>query len=369
LLLVLPTDHLIRDAQAFATAVAAALAHARDGALVTFGIPPKHAATGYGYIEQGEPLIGHGDARVAGVFRIARFVEKPDLARAEAFVAGGRHFWNAGIFLFLASRYLEELEAQRPDVLAAVRAAWDARYADLDFVRLAKQPFERAASVSIDYAVMEATRRGVVVRAEMGWSDVGAWAELHAVSPQDADGNAAHGDVLLANVAGSYVRAESRLVAALNVKGLAIVETADAVLVSDLAGAQQVKELVEAIEKQGRSEHLVHRRVHRPWGYYESIDSGAGYQVKRLMLKAGHAISLQRHAQRAEHWVVVSGRARVTRGEETIVLGPNQSTYIPLGAVHRLENAGAEPLFVIEVQSGSYLGEDDIERLDDPYRR
>jgi mannose-1-phosphate guanylyltransferase/mannose-6-phosphate isomerase len=236
-------------------------------------------------------------------------------------------------------------------------------------VRLAKQPFERAASVSIDYAVMEATRRGVVVRAEMGWSDVGAWAELHAVSPQDADGNAAHGDVLLANVAGSYVRAESRLVAALNVKGLAIVETADAVLVSDLAGAQQVKELVEAIEKQGRSEHLVHRRVHRPWGYYESIDSGAGYQVKRLMLKAGHAISLQRHAQRAEHWVVVSGRARVTRGEETIVLGPNQSTYIPLGAVHRLENAGAEPLFVIEVQSGSYLGEDDIERLDDPYRR
>jgi len=361
-LLVMPTDHLIADAEAFAATVGAALPYAADGGLVTFGIPPKHAATGYGYIERGESLAD-------GIYRIARFVEKPDAARAGAFVAGGRHFWNAGIFAFTAQRYLEELAAQRPGVLEAVREAWNGRSSDLDFVRLARAPFSRAESISIDYAVMEGTQRGVVVPAGMGWSDVGAWAELHSVSEQDADGNTVMGDVLLQNVSGSLIRAEGRLVAALNVSGLVIVETADVVLVSDLAGAQDVKLLVEALEKSGRSEPTVHRRVHRPWGYYESIDAGAGYQVKRLMLHPGRAISLQRHAKRAEHWVVVSGSARVTRNKDTIHLAPNESTYIPLGSVHRLENAGSEPLFVIEVQSGGYLGEDDIERLDDPYRR
>jgi mannose-1-phosphate guanylyltransferase/mannose-6-phosphate isomerase len=362
-LLVLPSDHVVQDRRKFHEAVERAARLASRGKLVTFGIVPTAPSTGYGYILR-------GDAEdVPDSFAVAQFVEKPDATRAAAFIADGRYYWNSGMFLFGARRYLEELRRWRPDIMESVEAAVRQSARDLDFVRLDTEAFACCPAESIDYAVMERTRDAAVVQAGFDWSDIGSWSALWELAPKDAQGNSVRGDVYLDEVAGCYVRAENRLVAALGVRDLVIVETDDAVLVAQKDHAQEVKQAVEHLRSAQRDEHISHRRVYRPWGYFESIDEGGAYQVKRLMLKPGARISLQRHRRRSEHWVVVAGRAKVTRGAEETVLGPNESTYIPLGAKHRLENVGAEPLFVIEVQSGDYFGEDDIERFDDDYRR
>ncbi len=363
-LLVLPSDHMIRDIDAFRDCVARARALAERGSLVTFGLRPDEPNTGYGYIRRGAAVTGTQQA-----FAVAEFVEKPDRARAADYVASGQYFWNSGMFVFTARRYVEELQALRPDIVSATRRAMAKGVPDLDFLRLDAEAFSACPSESIDYAVMERTRSACVVTADFGWSDIGSWAALWSFGDKDAGGNVVRGDVYLDATSGSYVRAESRLVAAVGVDDLIIVETDDAVLVARKDRAQDVKQAVEHLKSSQRDEHVSHRRVFRPWGYYECIDEGERFQVKRLMIKPGAKISLQLHRRRAEHWVVVSGRARITRGEQELLLGPNQSTYIEVGQKHRLENAGAEPLFVIEVQSGDYLGEDDIVRFADDYRR
>ena len=363
-LLVLPSDHLIGDVAAFHRAARRAAVLAADGYLVTFGIAPTAPATGYGYIEEGSPV---GKSR--GAFRIRRFVEKPSLAKAKTFLAKGGFLWNSGMFAFTARRYLEELGRFRPDILAAAKAALEGAARDLDFVRLEAKAFAACPSDSVDYAVMERTERGAVVRATMRWSDVGSWSALWEVGRKDKANNVARGDVWLHDAKGCYVRADGRHVSLLGAENLIVVETDDAVLVASRSRAQDVKEVVARLDRSGRNEHVSHRRVYRPWGYYETVDLGERYQVKRLMVKPGQSLSLQRHRKRAEHWVVVAGRARVTRGEDVLMLEENQSTFIPLGTRHRLENPGDAPLFLIEVQSGSYLGEDDIERFDDRYGR
>jgi mannose-1-phosphate guanylyltransferase/mannose-6-phosphate isomerase len=362
-MLLLPADHLINDVPAFHAAVAEGLKAVALGCLVTFGIVPDSPHTGYGYIQRGDALAGT-TAR-----RVARFVEKPDAATAQGFLASGDHFWNSGMFLFSARQFVEELEQYRPDMLAACRRALEGGEHDLDFCRLDKAAFADCPSDSIDYALMERTPNAAVVPAEIGWNDIGAWSALWDVGLKDADDNVVRGDVYLDGVKGSYVRAESRMVAALGVENLLIVETPDAVLVADQSKAQDVKKVVDYLKKAGRSEHEFHTRVFRPWGWYEGIDMGERFQVKRIMVKPGHKLSLQMHHHRAEHWVVVSGTARVTRDGVEELLTENQSTYIPLGTTHRLENPGKMPLHLIEVQSGSYLGEDDIVRFEDVYKR
>lgn len=362
-LLVLPADHVIRDTPAFHASVRAATSAAQNGKLVTFGIVPTAPETGYGYIRQS------GDAGGAGVRPIERFVEKPDAARAAAFIAEGGYFWNSGMFLFRADRYLSELQQHAPAILAAARAALEAATPDLDFVRVDKEAFEGCPSDSIDYAVMEKTRDAVVVPLDAGWSDVGSWAALHGALPCDADGNVAKGDVVVEDSSGCYFYAESRLISAVGLKDHVVVETKDAVLVAPRDRVQDVKRLVARLKAAGRSEHSLHREVYRPWGSYDSIDNGQRFQVKRLSIKPGAQLSLQLHHHRAEHWIVVSGTARITCGEKTFLLEENQSTYIPLGVKHRIENPGKVPLHIIEVQSGSYLGEDDIVRFEDRYGR
>jgi mannose-1-phosphate guanylyltransferase/mannose-6-phosphate isomerase len=362
LLLVQPSDHVIADLAAFRAAVAEAAAAAREGYLVTFGMPPTGPASGYGYIEAGEPIGG-------STFRIRRFIEKPSVEQAKALLAQGGYYWNSGMFVFQAKRYLEELGRLNPAMLEAVRAALERATRDLGFLRLDKDAFAACPADSVDYAVMERTAAGAVVRAAMGWSDVGSWSALWEVGAKDGARNVARGDVELRDAAGCYVHANGRHVSVLGARDLVVVETDDAVLVAAMDRAQEVKEVVESLDRANRSEHVSHTRVHRPWGYYESVDAGPGFQVKRLMIKPGHKLSLQMHRQRAEHWVVVAGTARVTRGEEVFDLQRNQSTYIPLGAKHRLENAGTEPLLIVEVQSGAYLGEDDIVRFEDSYNR
>ena len=363
-LFVLPSDQLIQDVPAFHSAIATALPLAAGGSLVTFGITPRGPVTGYGYIERGEPT-----SEGKGTFRVKRFVEKPDLETARGYVSSGRFFWNSGMFVFQARRFLEELQRFRPDIAAATKAAWEAGTSDLDFLRLDSAAFEACPSDSVDYAVMERTSASVMVQADIGWSDVGSWAALWETGKKDERQNVAHGDVDLRDAKGCYVRAESRLVSVLGAKDLVIVETDDAVLVADKARSQEVKEVVDTLDRNARTEHVSHSRVYRPWGYYESIDAGDRFQVKRIMVKPGQALSLQMHHHRAEHWVVVSGTARVTRGEETKLLSENESTYIPIGTKHRLENPGKTALFLIEVQSGGYLGEDDIVRFEDRYQR
>jgi len=363
-LLVLPADHLVADVPAFHAAVLKAAAIAREGLLVTFGIAPTFPATGFGYIEAGEPIAPHD-----GAFRIRRFVEKPDAQRAQAFLAQGGYFWNGGMFAFTAGAFLAELERLRPEILAATKKAIANAARDLDFLRLDRDAFAACPSDSIDYAVMERTDRGAVVRAEMGWSDVGSWSALWETGAQDASGNVARGDVSLHDAARCYVRADARHVSVLGARDLVIVETDDALLVAARDRVEEVKEVVARLDLQQRSEHVSHTRVYRPWGYYETVDEGERFQVKRLMVKPGHGLSLQLHRKRAEHWVVVSGKATVTRGEKTETLEENQSTFIPVGTKHRLQNLTDAPLFLIEVQSGSYLGEDDIERFDDRYGR
>ena len=361
LLLVLPADHVIRKVAAFQTAVRTALPAAEKGRFVTFGIVPRSPETGYGYIRRGAP---EGTAH-----RIAEFVEKPDLQRAQGFVASGKHYWNSGMFLFKARGYLEELERFAPEIAQACKAAFEGAKADLDFTRVDAKAFERSPSNSIDYAVMEKTSDAVVVPLDAGWSDVGSWAALHDASDADRLGNVTHGDVIVEDTAGSYLYSESRLVAAVGLKDHVVVETKDAVLVAPKGRVQDVRKLVARLKEQGRYEHSLHREVFRPWGSYDSIESGDRFQVKRLSVKPGASISLQLHHHRAEHWVVVSGTARVTRGEEVFLLEENQSAFIPIGTKHRIENPGKIPLHIIEVHSGSYLGEDDIVRFEDRYGR
>jgi mannose-1-phosphate guanylyltransferase / mannose-6-phosphate isomerase len=364
LLLVLPSDHTVTKPEVFRKDTAAALRLARQGSLVTFGIVPDAPETGFGYIERGAAVNGS-----PGCWKVASFREKPDLATAESFIAGGRFLWNSGMFAFSAARYLEELERLRPEIVAAAKNAYSKSVRDLDFLRLDREAFAKCPSDSIDYAVMEKTSSAVVVETNPGWSDVGTWQALWGVSPQDGEGNAAMGDVHLFDSSGCYVRAEKRHVSAIGVKDLVIVETDDALLVTSKARSQDVKEAVSRLESLGRTEHVSHTRVYRPWGYYESVDAGERFQVKRIMVKPGEALSLQMHHHRAEHWIVVSGTAHVTRGDEQLLLSENESTYIPVGVKHRLENPGKVPLYLIEVQSGGYLGEDDIVRFEDRYKR
>lgn len=360
-LLVLPADHVIRDVPAFQKAVRTASSAAQSGRLVTFGIVPTNPETGYGYIQRGESE--------AGVYRIASFIEKPSAERAREFVAAGDYYWNGGMFMFSARRYLEELERHAPAIAEACCAAWAGARADLDFTRIDATAFARCPPDSIDYAVMEKTSAAVVVPLEAGWSDVGSWSALHEASSADARGNVCHGDVIAEDTEGCLLYSESRLVSAVGLKDHVVVETKDAVLVAPKARVQDVKRLVHRLKEQGRYEHSLHREVFRPWGSYDSIENGPRFQVKRLKVKPGATLSLQMHHHRAEHWIVVTGTARITRGEEIFLLEENQSTYIPIGVRHRIENPGKIPLHIIEVQSGSYLGEDDIVRFQDQYGR
>ncbi|MGN7918318.1 mannose-1-phosphate guanylyltransferase/mannose-6-phosphate isomerase [Lysobacter antibioticus] len=362
-MLVLPADHLIEDESAFRAAVERAAVLAEQGWLVTFGIQPDYPETGYGYIARGEALGEDG-------YRVARFVEKPALATAQTYLAEGTYSWNSGMFLFKAERYLQELARYAPQIHAAATAAHAAAQSDLDFIRVGKDEFAASPSDSIDYAVMEKTDRAAVVPVSCGWSDIGSWSSLWSVAERDEDGNRYEGDVISLDTRDSLVRAsERRLIATIGVEDLVIVDTPDATLVARKDRVQDVKTIVDRLKKAGRQEHLFHRKVYRPWGYYDSIDVGPRFQVKRIVVKPGAALSLQKHRKRAEHWIVVSGVAEVTCDDKVFDLHENQSTYIPLGSVHRLRNNGTEPVELIEVQSGAYLGEDDIVRLEDVYGR
>ena len=362
-MLVMPADHLIEDEASFRLAVERSRAQAEDGWLVTFGITPDYAETGYGYILRGEALA-------AGVYQVARFVEKPDAPTAERYLAEGTYAWNSGMFLFRAARYLEELGRHAPAILDAVQKAHAGRTSDLDFTRLPEAEFLASPSDSIDYAVMEKTRKAAVVPVSCGWSDIGSWSSLWAVAERDTDGNLNQGDVISVDCSGNLVRAaDRRMIATLGVDDLVIVDTPDATLVARKDRVQDVKKIVDRLKSEGRPEHLFHRKVYRPWGNYDSIDMGERFQVKRIVVKPGAALSLQKHHKRAEHWIVVSGTAEVTCDDRVFDLHENESTYIPLGSVHRLRNNGTEPVELIEVQSGSYLGEDDIVRLEDVYGR
>ncbi|MGB8399276.1 mannose-1-phosphate guanylyltransferase/mannose-6-phosphate isomerase [Bradyrhizobium sp.] len=361
MLLVLPADHVIRDVGAFQAAVQAALPAARAGKLVAFGVVPSQPETGYGYIRRG---AGQGP-----VFPIAQFVEKPDAVTAAKFLAIGGYYWNSGMFLFGAERFLQELARHAPDIARVCAGAYAAAKTDLDFTRIDAKLFEPCRSDSVDYAVLEKTADAVMVPLDAGWSDVGSWASLHEALEQDSDKNAVHGDVVTEDTSGCYLHSESRLVATVGLQDHVVVETKDAVLVAPRGRVQDVKKLVARLKELGRYEHALHREVFRPWGSYDSIENGTRFQVKRLAVKPGASISLQLHHHRAEHWIVVSGTARITRGEEVFLLEENQSTYIPIGTKHRIENPGKIPLHIIEVQSGTYLGEDDIVRFEDRYGR
>ncbi len=361
LLLVLPADHVIRDVEAFRAAVMSGRPAAEAGALVTFGVVPDRPETGYGYIRR-EP--GKGPA-----YPVAEFVEKPDAATAATYLESGDYFWNSGMFMFRASAYLRELGAHAPAMLEACKRAVAAAKSDLDFTRLPAAEFSACPSDSIDYAVMEKTRSAVVVPLSAGWSDVGSWSALADALPTDEAGNVTAGDVLVEDAQGCYLHSTSRLIAAVGLRDHVVVETKDAVLVAPRDRVQDVKQLVQQLKAQGRYETSLHREVFRPWGSYDSVDAGERFQVKRLSVKPGASMSLQLHHHRAEHWIVVSGTARITRGEETFLLGENESTYIPMGTKHRIENPGMVPLHIVEVQSGTYLGEDDIVRFEDRYGR
>jgi mannose-1-phosphate guanylyltransferase/mannose-6-phosphate isomerase len=361
ILLVLPADHVIRDVVAFQSAVAAGRAAAEQGKLVTFGVVPDRPETGYGYIRR---AAGQGPA-----YPVQQFVEKPDSATAQKYVASGEYYWNSGMFMFSARAYLTELKRHAPAMLSACEDAVAAATRDLDFTRLPKDEFGACPSDSIDYAVMEKTDAAVVVPLDAGWSDVGSWSALQDALPRDGQGNVTTGDVLLEDSSGCYLHSTSRLIGAVGLKDHVVVETKDAVLVAPRDRVQDVKQLVAQLKAKGRYETSLHREVFRPWGSYDSIDNGGRFQVKRLVVKPGASMSLQLHHHRAEHWIVVSGTARITRGEETFLLGENESTYIPLGTKHRIANPGKVTLEIIEVQSGSYLGEDDIVRFEDVYGR
>lgn len=361
-LLVLPADHIIKDTAAFTDAVASAMPLAERGYLVTFGVVPASAETGYGYIQR-------GDAIGESAFALRAFVEKPDADTAASYLESGDFLWNSGMFLLRAATYLDELDAYAPDMARQCRSSMDAAASDMDFVRPGRDEFAASPGDSIDYAVMERTERGAVVPLDCGWSDVGAWSTLWQVSEQDADGNVVQGDVMVEDCRGSYLRSESRLLAAAGIDDLVVVETADAILVANRHRVQDVKRIVTRLRREGRSEASLHQRVYRPWGSYESLVVSERFQVKRIIVNPGGTLSLQMHHHRAEHWIVVRGTAEVTCEEKTFMLGEDESTYIPLGNRHRLANPGKIPLELIEVQTGSYLGEDDIVRFEDKYGR
>lgn len=362
LLLILAADHHIGDPEAFQAAVARAMTLAEAGHLVTFGIVPTAAETGYGYIQQGESL-GEAGARVA------RFVEKPDAATAREYVDSGDYLWNSGMFVFRASLYMQELQRFEPGIVEACRAALEGAREDLDFLRVDPEAFAAAPNISVDYAVMERTEHAAVTPLAAGWSDIGSWSALAGVRGMDEQGNTLRGDCLLEDSEGCVVDADGLLVAGIGLRNLAVVATRDAVLVADRDRVQDVKLIVERLKADNRSEHVDHTSVYRPWGFYECVDVGHRYQVKRITVKPGAKLSLQMHHHRAEHWVVVSGTAKVRNGEETYLVTENQSTYVPIGQLHSLENPGSIPLELIEIQSGGYLGEDDIVRLEDLYGR
>ena len=364
LMLVQPSDHVIADTPEFHRAVMRGLAAAQEGRLVTFGIKPSRPDTGYGYIQGGPALDG-----VEGVLAVNRFVEKPDRTKAEGFLASGDFYWNSGIFLLGARAYLDELARINPDMLAACERAVQTGQSDLAFFRLGSADFANAPSLSIDHAVMERTQRAAVVPVDMAWSDVGSWHALRDIGRNDADGNVVHGDVLLERVSNSYIRTEGKLVAVVGVDNLVVVATEDAILVASADEAGRVSGLVETLRQRNRTEPMQHTTGYRPWGNYRTVDAGDRFQVKRITVKPGGQLSLQKHYHRAEHWVVVCGTALVQRGEDRMLVRENESVYIPIGTEHRLENPGKVPLQLIEVQSGPYLGEDDIVRLADTYGR
>lgn len=368
-LVLMPADHVIERDAAFLAAVEQAARLASTGYIVTLGIKPDRAETGFGYIRHGEAL-----PEEEGAFQVAAFTEKPDAATAEQFLADGNYSWNGGIFIVTAETWLRAIGVLAPSMLSSCRESWDGRREDMDFIRLDEVAFASSPSNSIDYAVMEKLDKfsgikAAVVKMDAGWSDVGSWDGFWQIMGKDEHGNVIHGDGLAIDSRHCMISSQRRLVSALGVENLVIIETSDAVLVTNRDSAQNVKQVVEALKAGNRNEHLQHQRVYRPWGSYESIDSGEAFQVKRLTVKPGQKLSLQKHHHRAEHWVVVQGIAEVTRDEEVFTLEPNQSTYIPIGAVHRLANPGDVPLEVIEVQSGDYLGEDDIVRFEDVYNR
>ncbi len=382
-MLVMPADHLIRDEAAFQEAVACGAIEAEKGIVVTFGIVPTRPETGYGYIRKGRPITPQSSSPQSSPHQssipvphvLEAFVEKPDLVTAEDYVASGVYLWNSGIFMMQASTWLAHMSHLQPEMLAACQAAYAQGNEDGDFYRVERKAFENCPSDSIDYAVMERLThqsdapQAAVIPLDAGWSDVGAWSSLWEVMPQDEEGNILKGDVIAHDTRNSLLMAEHRLLAAVGLEDVIAVETADAVLVAHKDHAQAVKAVVQQLKREGRSEHLAHRRVHRPWGSYEGIDMGERFQVKRITVRPGASLSLQMHHHRAEHWVVVRGTARVTKGEEVFLLSENESTYIPIGVKHRLENPGTLPLEIIEVQSGAYLGEDDIVRFEDDYGR
>jgi mannose-1-phosphate guanylyltransferase len=361
LLLVLAADHVIQDEAAFTNAINEAVPLAESGKLVTFGVVPNEAHTGYGYIKMGR--------QVESGFVVDKFVEKPSNEVAHQYIESKGYLWNSGMFLFKASRYLEELKKFRPDIYEACSASIVGMVSDLDFLRVNEDKFKACPSESIDYAVMEKTADAVVVPMDAGWCDIGSWSSLWDISDKDSNGNASQGDVLLHNSSDCYVRADKKLVAAVGLKDLVIVDTKDALMVAHKDSVQDAKIIAQQLKKESRSEWKLHREVHRPWGKYDSIDHGERYQVKRITVKPGAKLSVQMHHHRAEHWVVVSGSAKVTNGEKIFLLSENESTYIPIGVIHALENPGKVDLELIEVQSGSYLGEDDIVRFDDRYGR
>ncbi len=363
-MLVLPADHVIPDVAAFQKAVEVARPVAEAGYLVTFGITPTAPETGYGYIEQGQPLTDFAET-----YQVAAFAEKPSSETAQRYLDGGKHLWNAGIFMFKASIFLHELETYNPAILAACGKTLKQAQRDMDFVRLNKSEFEACPSDSIDYAVMEHTRHAATIPLSAGWNDVGAWSAVWEVCERDAANNVLRGNVIAQDAGNNLVFTEDRLVTLVGVDDLIVIETKDATLVTHKSKAQDVKKIVTQLEAQGRSEAIIHRLVNRPWGCYDSVDMGERFQVKRITVKPGAQLSLQKHHHRAEHWIVVKGTAEVTCDNKTFLLTENQSTYIPLGSVHRLANPGKVPLELVEVQSGSYLGEDDIVRIEDQYGR
>ncbi|CAM7613529.1 MULTISPECIES: mannose-1-phosphate guanylyltransferase/mannose-6-phosphate isomerase [Enterobacteriaceae] len=362
IMLVLAADHVIQNVDAFCSSVILAQTQAAQGKMVTFGIVPSRAETGYGYIRQGEAVA-------ESVYKVDSFVEKPDQITAETYIRDGNYLWNSGMFMFKASAYLDELEKFRPDILSACKLAMASASIDLDFIRLEEAVFTACPDDSVDYAVMEKTNHSVVVPMDAQWCDVGSWNSLWDISTKDGNGNVTYGDVIHYNSNNNYVYAESSLVTTIGADDLVIVQTKDALLIAKQNQVQDIKKVVDVLKRENRSEHISHREEYRPWGRYDSVDQGGRYQVKRITVKPGERLSTQMHYHRAEHWVVVAGTAKVTRGDEVFIVTENESMFIPVGVVHTLENPGKVPLEVIEIQSGTYLGSDDIVRFDDKYGR
>lgn len=364
MMLLLPSDHLIADQNAFEAAINTALPAAVSGYMVTFGITPTRPETGYGYILNTEEL-----GIAAGCFAVQRFIEKPNLENAQQMINAEGYNWNSGIFLFKASTYLKELKRLQPSIYKACKKSFANTTRDLGFLRLDEDAFQKCPKISIDYAVMEQTKKAAVVPVNMGWSDIGSWSELWAISDKDSDGNVLTGDVFAEDTTGSFIKTYTKMVATIGLRDMVVVDTGDSVLIAPKDRAQDIGTIVQRLEREDRTEHLFPGRVRRPWGWYQTLDSGACFQVKRICVNPKARLSLQRHHHRAEHWVVVSGKAAVHCDGKDITLCANESTYIPVGASHRLGNASDEPLYLIEVQSGNYLGEDDIERLEDDFAR